>query len=383
MYKTWENATVTKAYIVETIIGVFALTEDNRIIQAAPFPKNPRRIADALDRQRKGEIPREVSILVEGLIEKGVKKIVSTNQPLVEAIQARWGVEVEQVEESGPGEFVRENLQSLAVEYGVVAGASELLELSHEVSTLMARGAVREAMSGSEVLIPPTVQLLGDVDNTLNSLSSRLREWYGLHFPELSRRVRDHRLYAEIVLRLGDRSNITREGLMELTLKKGEAARVERAAQTSMGAQLVPHDLEEVQRLASQTLSLYRYRGQLVEYVSGLAEGVAPNIAYLAGSLLAAKLIEKAGGLRRMAMMPSSTIQVLGAEKAMFRALKTRARPPKHGLIYLHPYVHGAPRDRRGSRARGLAAKIAIAARADAFSGNFIADMLERQLRKA
>jgi nucleolar protein 56 len=84
-----------------------------------------------------------------------------------------------------------------------------------------------------------------------------------------------------------------------------------------------------------------------------------------------------------MAMMPSSTIQVLGAEKAMFRALKTRARPPKHGLIYLHPYVHGAPRDRRGSRARGLAAKIAIAARADAFSGNFIADMLEKQLGKA
>jgi nucleolar protein 56 len=81
-----------------------------------------------------------------------------------------------------------------------------------------------------------------------------------------------------------------------------------------------------------------------------------------------------------MAMMPASTIQVLGAEKAMFRSIKTKARPPKHGLLFQHPYVHGAPRSRRGSRARSLAAKIAIGARADVFSGEFIADDLRRQL---
>jgi nucleolar protein 56 len=108
---------------------------------------------------------------------------------------------------------------------------------------------------------------------------------------------------------------------------------------------------------------------------------VAPNLAFIAGPVLGAKLIEKAGSLKRLGMIPSSTIQVLGAEKAMFRALKSNARPPKHGLVYQHPYVNSAARDKRGSRARSLAAKIAIAARADVFSGDFIAKALVSQLK--
>jgi nucleolar protein 56 len=109
----------------------------------------------------------------------------------------------------------------------------------------------------------------------------------------------------------------------------------------------------------------------------------APNVSDLAGPTLAAKLIEKAGGLKRMAMMPSSTLQILGAEKALYRALKTKARPPKHGLIFQHPYVNAAPRELRGLRARHLAAKLSIAARADAFSGNSIADQLKKELEEA
>jgi nucleolar protein 56 len=139
--------------------------------------------------------------------------------------------------------------------------------------------------------------------------------------------------------------------------------------------------MARVQSFAENLLNLYKGRDELTEYISGLTEEIAANVAYLAGPVLGAKLIQKAGSLRRMAMMPSSTIQVLGAEKAMFRALKTNARPPKHGLLFQHPYVHGAPRDRRGNRARSLAAKIAIAARADVFSGEFIAEDLLRQLK--
>jgi len=150
-----------------------------------------------------------------------------------------------------------------------------------------------------------------------------------------------------------------------------------------MGAPLLEGDLAEIQRLAHQVLVLYEYRGKLTEYISGLAEGVAPNVSAIAGSTLAAKLIEKAGGLKRMAMMPSSTLQILGAEKALFRAVKMKAKPPKHGLIFQHPYVNAAPRGLRGLRARHLAAKLSIAARADAFSGNFIADQLKKSLDEA
>jgi len=125
---------------------------------------------------------------------------------------------------------------------------------------------------------------------------------------------------------------------------------------------------------------LYEYRGKLMEYVGGLASETAPNVSAIAGPTLAAKLIEKAGGIKRMAMMPSSTLQILGAEKALFRAVKTHAKPPKHGLIFQHPYVNAAPRGLRGLRARHLAAKLSIAARADAFSGNFIAEQLKKNL---
>jgi len=114
-----------------------------------------------------------------------------------------------------------------------------------------------------------------------------------------------------------------------------------------------------------------------------LAEEAAPNLSALCGSLLAAKLISKAGSLRKIAMMPASRLQVLGAEKALYRAVKTHARPPKHGLIFQHSYVNGAPRGLRGLRARHMAAKVVIAARADAFSGNFIADELKKDLEES
>ena len=112
-----------------------------------------------------------------------------------------------------------------------------------------------------------------------------------------------------------------------------------------------------------------------------MTQEIAPNVSRLAGPILAAKLIDKAGGMKRLAMVPSSTIQVMGAEKALFRSKKTNARPPKHGLLYQHPYVHAVPREKRGRRARSLAAKIAIAARADQFSGNYIAEELVAQLK--
>jgi nucleolar protein 56 len=221
------------------------------------------------------------------------------------------------------------------------------------------------------------------MDTIINGLSGRMREWYGVHFPELSRRVDEHTDYAKIVVSFGDRANLTVKGLQELSLRKRDAERIVEAAQGSLGAPLDGDDLAALQGYAQRVLDLYGERERLTAYVSGLAQEVAPNVAYLAGPVLGAKLVDKAGGLRRMAMMPASTIQVLGAEKAMFRALKSNARPPKHGLLFQHPMVHGAPKAKRGSRARALAAKLAIAARADAFSGEFIADVLLAQLGEA
>ncbi|MFA5868331.1 MAG: C/D box methylation guide ribonucleoprotein complex aNOP56 subunit [Candidatus Bathyarchaeia archaeon] len=372
----------TKAYIEETLIGVFALTQDGEIIEKAFYPKDAEKIARAITRQRNGEITREVSKVTEGLIRRGFDSVATTNPELAETLKTETSFDVELVDTS-PSDDLRERLPTLAKQGNLIRDEEEFNELGRQVSTILARGAVQGALGGKEALITQTVQLLGELDTSLNGLSSRVREWYGLHYPELSRIIRDHQGYLRFITEVGDRSSVTKERVEALGLQRREAAAIINGADGSMGATLGEGDMAEIKRLAQQTLTLYDYRTSLTDYISGLAAEAAPNVSAIAGPTLAAKLIERAGGLRRLAMMPSSTLQILGAEKALYRAIKTKARPPKHGLIFQHPYVNGAPRGLRGIRARHFAAKLSIAARADAFSGNMIAEQLKKDLEEA
>lgn len=370
------------AHLEETLIGVFALTPEGRIIEKAFYPKEPEKIARAITRQRNGEVTKEVLKVVEGLAKRGFDVVTTTNPELAETLKVENALEVEFVD-SEVGGKLREDLPTLAVQGGLVKTDEEFYELTRSVSTILTRSAVQDALGGREALITQTVQLLGELDTSLNGLSSRVREWYGLHYPELSRIIRDHKSYLSFIVEIGERSAVTKEKLEALGLQRREVTGILKGSEGSMGATLGEEDLAEVKRLAQQTLALYDYRVKLTEYISSLAEEIAPNVSIIAGSTLAAKLIERAGGLRKMAMMPSSTLQIIGAEKALYRSIKTKSRPPKHGLIFQHPYVNSAPRGLRGIRARHLAAKLSIAARADAFSGNLIADQLKKDLEEA
>ncbi|RLI16433.1 C/D box methylation guide ribonucleoprotein complex aNOP56 subunit, partial [Candidatus Bathyarchaeota archaeon] len=127
---------------------------------------------------------------------------------------------------------------------------------------------------------------------------------------------------------------------------------------------------------------LYKLRESLEAYLDKAMEEVAHNTKALVGSLLGARLIAIAGGLTNLAKRPASTIQVLGAEKALFRSLKTGTRPPKHGIIFQHTFLHEAKKWQRGKIARALAGKIAIAARTDAFGGRYIGEELKADLEK-
>ena len=370
---------MTRAHIEETLIGVFALAEDGRVLEKALYPKEPEKIARAITRQRNGEITKEVLKVAEGLMKRGFDAVTTTNPELAETLRGEYTFEVDVVD-TGPGDALREELPEIARQNNMIKDEEGYYEIGRQVSTLLSRGAVQDALGGKEAQITQTVQLLGELDTSLNGLSSRVREWYGLHYPELSRIIRDHEKYLRFITEIGERASVTQEKLNALGLQRRETTGIIAGAEGSMGALLNPGDLAEVQRLATQVLSMYEYRGKLMEYVGGLASETAPNVSAIAGPTLAAKLIEKAGGIKRMAMMPSSTLQILGAEKALFRAVKTHAKPPKHGLIFQHPYVNAAPRGLRGLRARHLAAKLSIAARADAFSGNFIAEQLKKDL---
>ena len=363
-------------YLVETIVGAFAVDEENVVQAQQIYPSDPQIIAKILGRVREGnaETLKELFSLIG---EDG--KVVSSNQKLVDSLKESMDIEY--------GEYIdlsnrfKEKLPELAVENQVVSSVEEYYVLNYEVSKSFTHTDLHEALSDREVWLIPAVQLLSELDTVLNSLSGRMREWYGVHFPEMGRRVRDHEEYARIITKLGDRANISTDGLMKLTLKKKAAVKVEAAAVESMGANFDEYDISTIQSFADSTLGMYKFREELSEYISTVTQEIAPNVSRLAGPILAAKLIDKAGGMKRLAMVPSSTIQVMGAEKALFRSKKTNARPPKHGLLYQHPYVHAVPREKRGRRARSLAAKIAIAARADQFSGNYIAEELVAQLK--
>ncbi len=203
----------------------------------------------------------------------------------------------------------------------------------------------------------------------------RLREWYGVYFPELDRLIEKHETYSRLVVNLGNRESFTVENLESENIPKERSQLVAKAAESSMGADIAERDLEQVQALAKDVLAFYLLRKSMEEYVDKTMEEMAPNIRAVAGALLGARMISLAGSLQNLAMRPASTIQVLGAEKALFRSLKTGARPPKHGLIFQHTLLHDAKRWQRGKIARVIAGKLAIAARADAFGeGHYIGD---------
>ena len=245
-----------------------------------------------------------------------------------------------------------------------------------EIAKLRVKGAVEQR----DLIVAQAIQTLDDLDRTVNLFMGRLREWYGTHFPELDRLIEKHETYARLVVNLGERENFTLEALEKEDIPKGKAEAVVQMAETSMGADISTKDLAQIQALSRDILNLYELRGNMESYLDNTMEEVARNMKVMVGSLLGARLIAMAGSLRNLAMRPASTIQVLGAEKALFRSLKTGARPPKHGLIFQAALLHDAKRWQRGKIARALAGKLSIAARADAFGGRYIGDRLKADL---
>lgn len=237
-------------------------------------------------------------------------------------------------------------------------------------SIAAAEQAIREASSRPDLHLVQAIQALDDTDKYLNITATRAAEWYGLHFPELTQMVQDNVALCKIIAEIGSRDSVSNENLngRGFTEKKIEA--ILEARDRSKGGTISDGDLGRVRSLASLAIQLSSLRDALNGYVESQMRKVAPNVADVAGATIGARLMAKAGGLDRLAMLPASTIQILGAEKALFRSLRTGARPPKHGILFQHQAVHTAPKWQRGKIARTLANKIAIAARVDYYRGS-------------
>ncbi|KAL8848380.1 MAG: hypothetical protein Q9221_006579 [Calogaya cf. arnoldii] len=237
------------------------------------------------------------------------------------------------------------------------------LGLSHSLS----RHKLKFSPDKVDTMIIQAIALLDDLDKELNIYAMRVKEWYGWHFPEMARIVNDNLAYAKIIIAMGMRTNAVNADLDEILPEEIETA-VKAAAEVSMGTEITPEDLDNIRGLAEQVVSFTDERAQLSSYLAARMQAVAPNLTALVGELVGARLIAHAGSLMNLAKSPASTIQILGAEKALFRALKTKHDTPKYGLIYHASLIGQATGKNKGKIARVLSAKAALGLRVDALA---------------
>jgi nucleolar protein 56 len=368
--------------IIGCSFGVLAFDEENKLIEKVLFPKNAQNAAKIIVKIESGKIVDEIADLVKSLKKRGYDSFVFEDANLAKEAKEKLDITVEVSKPSKAGEILRSHMERFAVETGFVKNADEFSLWMHNVAMEIAKLRVKGAVEKRDLIIAQAIQTLDDLDRTINLFMSRVREWYGIHFPELDRLLEKHETYARLVLDLGSRDNFTVEELEKAEIPKTKGEQIIKAAQTSMGADLAETDLTQIQALCKNVVNLYQQRQNLESYLDTAMEEVAPNMKAIVGSLLGARLIAIAGGLTNLAKRPASTIQVLGAEKALFRSLKTGTRPPKHGIIFQHTFLHEAKKWQRGKIARALAGKLAIAARTDAFGGRHIGEALKGDLER-
>uniref|UniRef100_A0A3Q4AMI2 Nucleolar protein 58 n=1 Tax=Mola mola TaxID=94237 RepID=A0A3Q4AMI2_MOLML len=258
------------------------------------------------------------------------------------------------------------------------------LGLAHSLS----RYKLKFSPDKVDTMIVQAISLLDDLDKELNNYIMRCREWYGWHFPELGKIITDNLAYCKAVRKIGDRTNVSSTDLSEILPEEIEAE-VKLAAEISMGTEVSEQDIGNIMHLCDQVIEITEYRTQLYDYLKNRMMAIAPNLTVMVGELVGARLISHAGSLLNLAKHPASTVQILGAEKALFRALKTRKDTPKYGLIYHASLVGQSAAKNKGKISRMLAAKAALAIRYDALGEDTNAELgtenrakLEARLRQ-
>jgi nucleolar protein 56 len=241
---------------------------------------------------------------------------------------------------------------------------------------------VRRISEKLDLHISQSINALDELDKIINVIGARLREWYGLHFPELDYLIQNIFTYAEIVKLAGNRTNIDLTMLENLGIESKRAEMILVAVERSKGGDILEENLSIIKKLANEVIMQTELRRILAYQIEEMMEKIAPNIKDILTATVGARLMAKAGSLQKLSVMPSSTIQIIGAEKALFRSLKTGAPPPKHGILFQHPILHSAPKWQRGKMARAIASKVAIAVRIDLFRNGEKEAHISEQLNK-
>ncbi|KAJ8285515.1 hypothetical protein GJAV_G00027690 [Gymnothorax javanicus] len=344
-----------------------------------------------------------INAISEGVVHADLKLFLETNLPpagkkkknVLGVGDAKIGAAL--LEELGfscqTGGVVAEILRGVRLHFhnlvkGLTAQAASKaqLGLGHSYS----RAKVKFNVNRADNMIIQSIALLDQLDKDINTFSMRVREWYGYHFPELVKIVSDNSTYCRLARLIGNRKELSEESLEaleEVVMDSAKAQAILEASRSSMGMDISPIDLINIESFSRRVISLAEYRQELQEYLRSKMGQVAPNLAALIGEVVGARLISHAGSLTNLAKYPASTVQILGAEKALFRALKTRGNTPKYGLIFHSTFIGRAAAKNKGRISRYLANKCTIASRIDCFSevptsvfGDKLRDQVEERL---
>jgi len=314
--------------------------------------------------------------MIEGNLDKSLKKFLKKNivdkelqddlivsdAKVAGIIKEKLGIQCE----VGGGALevlrgIRLQMEALVPEVSAAAMRQMTVGLSHSLS----RHKLKFSPDKVDTMVIQAIGLLDDLDKEINTYSMRIKEWYGWHFPEMARIVADNTMYAKVVKEMGMLKNCATTDLSDVLPEDLEES-LKSAAQVSMGTEISEEDMENIDLLCTQALDLQTYRTELYDYLKNRMAAIAPNLTVLVGELVGARLISHAGSLMNLAKQPASTVQILGAEKALFRALKTKKDTPKYGLIYHASLIGQAAPKHKGKISRVLAAKCALSIRVDA-----------------
>ncbi|MDO9537879.1 MAG: ribosomal biogenesis protein [Thermoplasmata archaeon] len=324
--------------LVTTWFGTFLLDDESKVIEKSLFPIEPAEIARRLLSMEKGEVLPEEEELAGG-------------RPMI-VREKRLAILGDVLDFEQPD--IRP--EDFGFDNSILGKAMQS----------KGREKVKASTKPDEHIVQ-AIRTIDDLTKIANLMSERLHEWHELNFPELTSMVPESK-YIELIAEYGDRTAILDSGKVEIA--------------DSMGADVSEADARAMQSLAANILIVIKEKQEIEKYIGQRMKEIAPNLNHLTGPLVGARLISLTGGMDRLAILPSSTIQLLGAEKALFKHLKDNAKPPKHGVIFQHPIIHRAPPWQRGKIARAFAAKITIAVRVDRYGGEFMGPELEAALNK-
>lgn len=374
-------------YLLETAAGYVLLdkadgNEEARVVETYRF----KDVEEALESSAQligGDVPCNLEEFVKLVEIKSKETLVVSDQKLVAVLEKRLSRRVVYSHD----EVQRAIRHDVHKYFGMSDSeySALILCLAHRIST----EKVKLVPEKIDTMVIQSVSLLDDMDRDINLHCMRLKEWYGFHFPELCSVTDSNREYLSLVVAIGVKEEIGKEKEKKLQDMVGERwERIVQLSRTSMGVAMDEGDVRNILSDAQSVLRSFEFRDELLEYIRVKMEGLAPNLTALVGEVIGARMVSKAGSLSNLAKMAGSTIQMFGAEKALFQALKSKTNTPKYGLIYGCPLLGLAPPQYKGKVARSLASKAGIAARIDSYGeekgsklGEAMREQIERRIK--